>query len=252
MDPRMLVTVAHPDDETFGTGSVIASAAAAGVRVTVCCATRGEAGESVGLPAGADLGAIREAELRSAAAVLGVERIVLLDFGDSGMTGDPAPGTLAAAPFTAVVDALRDVVADTDPDVVVTLDPVHGDGHRDHALVGRATLEACAARPAVRVYAWAVERPLLDRWFTELARLRPDAGHLDLEKSGLGRPTDQITTVLDVAHVRDVREQAIAVHASQTSPYDDMPADLRDAFLQTDRLVRLQPPPAGGLERSLF
>lgn len=168
------------------------------------------------------------------------------------MSGDPAPGTLAAAPLPDIVDALRTVVADTDPQVVLTLDPVHGDGHRDHVLIGRATLVACADRPDTRVYAWAIERPLLNRWFTELARVRPDAGHLDLDKAGLGRPTEQITTVLDVAHVREVRERAIAVHASQTSPYEGMPADLRDEFLQTDRLVRLQPAPTGGLERSLF
>jgi LmbE family N-acetylglucosaminyl deacetylase len=33
----MLVVVAHPDDETFGTGSVIAHEAARGVHVIVCC-----------------------------------------------------------------------------------------------------------------------------------------------------------------------------------------------------------------------
>ena len=49
--------VAHPDDETFGAGSVIASLAAAGVEVVVCCATRGEMGEAHGVPEGADLGA---------------------------------------------------------------------------------------------------------------------------------------------------------------------------------------------------
>jgi N-acetyl-1-D-myo-inositol-2-amino-2-deoxy-alpha-D-glucopyranoside deacetylase len=252
-DKRLLVTVAHPDDETYGTGSVIAAAVTAGVQVTVCCATRGEAGQPVGRqPSHADLGAVREAELRAAGDVLGVSRIVLLGFLDSGMSGEPPPGALAAAPFPAVVTALREVVADADPHVVVTLDPIHGDGHRDHTRIGQATIEARRDRPNTRVYAWAIERTLLHRWFTEIAHLRPGTTHLDLDKSGLGRPTDQITTVLNVSHVRQIRERAIAMHASQTSPYDGMPADLRDEFLLTDRLVRLQPAHTGGLERSLF
>ena len=45
--PRLLVVVAHPDDETFGTGSVLLHAAASGWATTVVCATRGEAGEVV-------------------------------------------------------------------------------------------------------------------------------------------------------------------------------------------------------------
>ena len=249
---RLLVTVAHPDDETFGTGSVIAAAVAAGAQVTVCCATRGEAGEFSGQPAPTDLGAVREAELRAAGDVLGVSRIILLGFLDSGMTTQPAPGALTAPPLSQVVGAVRAVVADVNPHIVVTLDPEHGDGHRDHVAIGRATLEACRDRPHLRVYAWAIDRSLLARWFTELAHLRPDSGHLDLDQSGLGRPGDQITTILDVSHVRQLRDRAIALHASQTSPYDGMPADLRDEFLLTDRLVKLQPAHTGELERSLF
>src|SRR5215468_6429904 len=96
---RLLVTVAHPDDETFGTGSVIALAAERGAQVTVCCATRGEAGDVRGLTSAAEIAAIREAELRSAGTALGVAQVILLDYLDSGMTGEARPRTLAGAPL---------------------------------------------------------------------------------------------------------------------------------------------------------
>ena len=84
---KLLVVVAHPDDESFGCGSVLARAAAAGHDTAVLCATRGEAGES--RIRADDLAALREAELREAARVLGVGEVRLLDHADSGMTGEP-------------------------------------------------------------------------------------------------------------------------------------------------------------------
>ena len=251
-DQRLLVIVAHPDDETFGTGSVIAMAAASGVAVTVCCATRGEAGEA---PPGftGDLGALRESELRAAGQVLGVQKFVLLDYLDSGMSGEPASGTLAAADPDDVAARLDRVLIETAPDTIVTLDPDHGDGHRDHVVIAQATLQAARTHPGVRVYAWALPRRLLARWFTELEALRPDSEHLDLDRAGLGRPDDHITTMIDASSAVDVRERAIALHASQSSPYDDMPTGLRRDFLETDRLIRLIPPWTGGpTETRLF
>src|SRR4029079_13965197 len=41
----LLVALAHPDDETFGTGGLMARAVDEGHRVVVVCATRGEVGE---------------------------------------------------------------------------------------------------------------------------------------------------------------------------------------------------------------
>jgi LmbE family N-acetylglucosaminyl deacetylase len=250
---RMLVTVAHPDDETFGTGSLIAAAVRDGVEVTVCCATRGEAGEAHGLPADADLAVVREAELRAAADVLGVRRVIVLGYGDSGMDGALPPGSLAAAPTDEVAQRVADVVTEVQPDLVVTLDPVGSDGHRDHIAIGEATVQAGRSFPALRVYAWTVSRSVLARWFAALENVRPDSAHLDLDRRGLGRPDGDITTVLDVRAVREVRMRAISLHASQTAPFDGMPADLRDDFLDFDSLVRLQPPWTGGeIERSLF
>jgi LmbE family N-acetylglucosaminyl deacetylase len=247
----LLVTVAHPDDETFGTGSVIALAAERGLDVTVCCASRGEAGETREVDG--DLGAVREAELRAAGDLLGVSRFVLLGYLDSGMDGRPAPGTLAAAPFEQIVADLDRVIEDVRPEVVITTDPDHGDGHRDHAVIGRATVAAAARRPDLRVYGWALPRELLARWFAQLERVRPESAHLNLDRQGLGRTGEQITAVLDVAHLQPLRERAMAVHRSQTSPYHGMPPALREGFLRTDRLVRLHPAwPGGEPEHDIF
>ena len=62
---QLLVTVAHPDDETFGLGSVLAHAAASGIEASVICATRGELGEPAIDIGSTPLGVVRERELRT-------------------------------------------------------------------------------------------------------------------------------------------------------------------------------------------
>lgn len=244
--PRLQVVVAHPDDETFGCGSLLLAAAAAGAVTAVCCATRGEAGGD-----GEDLGAVRERELREAAAVLGVERVDLLDFADSGMSGEAGPGTVAGAPFDRVVAAVREAVAAFRPDVLVTLDAA--DGHRDHARMRDATLAAARAAGVPRAYLMCLPRSLMRRWVEHMRVRRPGMEHLADDTAELGTPDEQITTIIDaVAHLPR-REQAIAVHKSQTSPYEGLPADLYRDFLGTVHARRVLPPWTGGApETDLF
>ena len=233
--PRLLLAVAHPDDETFGCGSTLLHAASLGWETTVVCATRGEAGE---LTPGVDLGdrslaEAREEELRAAAGLLGVARLVLLDFLDSGMDGDPAPGALCAADPAEVVTALRSVAAEVDPDVLVSLDAA--DGHRDHACVRDATL-AVATERGVPAYLQALPRSLMDRWVAHMVEARPEMAHL--RYADLGTPDEQIAVVLDTAQHLELRERAIAVHATQTSPFEGLPDRLRRDFLTRDHLLR--------------
>jgi N-acetyl-1-D-myo-inositol-2-amino-2-deoxy-alpha-D-glucopyranoside deacetylase len=232
---KLLLTVAHPDDETFGCGSVIAHAAANGIEVVVACATRGELGEmadlNVGDPSPAQVGEIREAELRAAATLLGAARVDVLGWLDSGTSGDAAPGSLVAADPREVEKAVVDVIERERPDVVVTLDA--SDGHRDHAVVRDATLAAVKRvddKPA-RVYLFCLPRSLL----ADFAGV-----------PGLGTPDDQITTVVDVREHLDLRWRAIRTHASQSPPYDAMPPDVAHAFLATDRFLRVEPAWSGG------
>jgi LmbE family N-acetylglucosaminyl deacetylase len=244
----LLVVVAHPDDETFGCGSVIADAAAGGAHVTVCCATRGELGEMApGTHSGRSVGEVRLEELHHAGRVLGVTEFVVLDFVDSGMEGDAAADSLVGASLDSVVDAVGGVIAGADPDVVLTLDAAGGDGHRDHARIGAATTVAVRrAATGSTLYYWCLVRSLLARWLQRVSEANPDSAHLQLDASRLGRPDVEITTVLDVGRHMALRRQAIRLHVSQRSPYEEMPADLVDAFLRYDRLVRVEPPWPGG------
>lgn len=236
---RWLAVVAHPDDESFGCGSVLALAAARGAEVTVLCATRGEAGEAAPGTDGPDLGAVREAELRRAAECLGVSAVELLGYRDSGFDGPPEAAALCAAPASSVAAQIRVVLDRVRPDVVVVLDG--SDGHRDHLHVRTAVRAALADTPGPALYEHCLPNALLRRWLAEMRRLRPDTAYHSLDPATLGRSDDDITDVLDVRDVLDRREAAIAEHRSQTSPFDGLSPGLRTAFLTTDHLVRVHP-----------
>jgi len=233
---KLLLIVAHPDDETFGCGSVLAHAAEAGVESVVICATRGELGEVSGtLPAGQDrsapiepdrLGEIRESELRAATALLGVATVDVLGWRDSGVDGDPAPDSLAAAATGEVAAALAARIDEIEPDIVIV--PDGNDGHRDHVAMCKATLCALTMtswRPA-RTYLWCIPRSLLSEY----------AGVAEI-----GTPDEAITTVVDTSRHLERRWAAMRAHATQRPPFDDMPADLQRRFLDADHFIRVDP-----------
>lgn len=93
---RLLVVVAHPDDESFG-GSVLAHAAANRFVTAVVCATRGEAGES--RIETDDLAALRESELRVAAGILGVGQVDHIAISDATLTAVDASAHPVAATY---------------------------------------------------------------------------------------------------------------------------------------------------------
>lgn len=234
---RWLAVVAHPDDESFGCGSTLARAAQLGAAVTVVCATRGEAGEPAeGCPDG-DLGAVREDELRRAAARLGVD-VELLDLRDSGFAGDLPPGALCGVPVADLAAQIAATAARLAADVVVVLDG--SDGHRDHLHVRAAAHAALPDLDGVALYEHCLPNRLMRRWLAEMRELRPGTAHLALDPAALGRRDAEVTDVLDVASVLDRREAAIAEHRSQTSPFDGLSAGLRRAFLTEDHLVRVR------------
>ena len=240
--PRLHVLVAHPDDETFGCGGLVLHAAASGWHVHVTCATRGEAGE--GPTDGRPLAQVREAELHEAGTRLGVREVELLSFADSGMQGPAPAGSLVEAEALDLVETLADSIRRVRPTVVVTLDG--SDGHRDHLRVRDATLQAAAREGVPYVYLSCLPRSLMAEWFAHAAAEHPDREHLTVQQDVPGTPDEQLTTLVPVdAHLAAL-EHAMAAHASQDSPYDGLPGDLRDRFLGTVRLRRVVPSWGGG------
>lgn len=243
---HLVVVVAHPDDETFGCGSLIAQSAAAGARVTVICATRGEAGERRPDPEtdGWPLGLVREVELRRAAAVLGVSAVEVLDHRDSGFDGPVSVGALVRVPLARLADQLEWRLGRLRADVVLTLDG--SDGHRDHVHV-RDALGLAVARLwcEPRLVHASLANSLMREWAAVTAERDPDSAYLTLALDDLGRPDAELTA-LDTSAVLDVRERAIACHRSQASPFDGLPRDLRRRFLTTDHVVVAAAAPDAG------
>jgi N-acetyl-1-D-myo-inositol-2-amino-2-deoxy-alpha-D-glucopyranoside deacetylase len=155
----LLLVHAHPDDETIGTGGVMARYAAEGVRVVCVTCTGGEHGEIVvpemDTPENhARLGEIRAIELRNALARLD-RRIESRQLGyvDSGMIGTPEnelPGTFWQASMDEAVGRLLAIVREVRPHVIVGYNDFGGYGHPDHiraGLIAKAAFEATAGEP---------------------------------------------------------------------------------------------------------
>src|ERR687885_476132 len=105
----LLAVHAHPDDETLTTGGTLARYAAEGVRTVVVTCTGGE----LGLPGD------RAAELRAAAEVLGVSRLVPLGYLDSGLRAEnPSPYAFHGVQTAEAVERLIEVFEEERPQVV--------------------------------------------------------------------------------------------------------------------------------------
>jgi LmbE family N-acetylglucosaminyl deacetylase len=149
---------AHPDDEAYLSGGLMAMATDAGARVVCVTATRGELGtaDPRRWPP-ALLAEERTAELTRCLAILGVTEHRWLDYPDGGC---------AAVPEDAAVARLGELIDDVRPDTVVTFGPHGQTGHPDHRAVSSWTAEAFrrAARPGARLLCTAIPEWWAARW----------------------------------------------------------------------------------------
>lgn len=129
---------AHPDDECWTAGGVLAAACQNGQRVVCMTATRGDAGETADESRWpqARLGQIRERELDESLACLGAIEHHWLEYGD---------GTLQDVPLQQAAAQVEALIRQVRPDTIITFGPDGLTGHPDHKAVyawARAALRA--------------------------------------------------------------------------------------------------------------
>jgi N-acetylglucosamine malate deacetylase 2 len=188
----VLAVVAHPDDESFGMGAVLAAFSAAGSRTAVACLTHGEASTLHGVPG--DLHRIRAAEFAAAAAELGVSTTILRHYAD---------GKLATTCRTQLIGEVLDAIREVDPDGLLAFDPSGVTGHPDHAAATAAARDAAAIH-GLPVLSWTLPAAVAQTLNTESGTAF--AGH----------PPAQIDLVISVDRTR--QRAAVAAHASQALP----------------------------------
>lgn len=215
---------AHPDDETIVCGGTMALAAAAGHRVVLVLATAGECGEVADgvLAPGETLGERRRKELQEAAAILGVARLEILGYRDSGMIGTPEnqdPGCFWQTPVDEAAARLARILCEERPDAFTVYDEHGNYGHPDHIQVHRVGVRAAEMAPVERVYEATVNRHQFRRLIARAEELGfAEASDLpEMEDLGdhIGLPEDMLTTAVDVSAHLDAKRRAMAAHASQ-------------------------------------
>jgi LmbE family N-acetylglucosaminyl deacetylase len=207
-----LVVTAHPDDVDFGAAGTVAVWTAAGIEVSYCVCTSGEASGD-GSP---DMAAVREAEQRAAAAQVGVTDLTFLGYPDGAVT----PSLDLRRDITRVIRRVR-------PDRVLTWSPeINWDfvptSHPDHRAVGEAAF--AAVYPDAR-------NPHAHRTLLDDEGLEPWVVRELWLADG---PMNLRNQAVDITDAFDKKMAALRSHSSQAGPTGDaIEQDLRQYHAAT-------------------
>ena len=204
---RALVVCAHPDDVDFGAAGTVATWVDAGIEVSYCLVTDGDAGGFDPSVPRSEIGGIRRAEQTAAAKEVGVTDLHWLGFPDGYLTV-----TLELR------KAIARVIRQVRPQRVLTQSPDRNylrvfASHPDHLAAGEATL--CAVYPDARNEFW-------------MPDLLAEEGLAPWSVSEVWMmASTQVNRYVDVTDVFDRKVAALRRHVSQNTDSDEMAERIR-------------------------
>ncbi len=262
---RLLIAYAHPDDESFGLGGLIARYVSEGVEVDLICATNGDVGtvSAEHLNGFASVAELRLSELDCAAEVLGLTRVFKFGFCDSGMMGSPTannPACLWQADQASLTRRVVEVIREVQPQVVVTFNTYGGYGHPDHIAIQKATTAAFSAageasyetgqepyRPQ-KLYYTSIPTNLLRIGLLRMRLKGQDPRHLgknrDLDMVAVLEHAEPTHTTVNVSRFFEQWNAANACHKSQLGGgMSQLPPLLRRLVSPSQSFTRIVPAP---------
>ncbi len=234
---------AHPDDEGMSAGAMM-QARDKGHRVVLVSATRGEVGEIYNMDEAASrprLGEIRTHELEKAARIIGVDRLELMDYRDSGMVNtadNDDPRSFNQAPVADAASSLLKLLLEEKPEVVVTFGADGMYGHPDHIKIHHVTnaaLDAAKGWQPRKLYYTAIPRSLMQAFMAQMPEEMRAQQNPDMRFEGT--PDELVTTRLDVTEYIARKREAFEAHVSQNNPdswFAKIPADAYEAVFGTE------------------
>ena len=239
-DLRLLAVHAHADDETITMGGLLALCADRGIRTCNICCTDGKLATIVdpSMPEETTrphLAEIRQAELREACRILGVDEVHFLEYGDSGMAGEATndlPDAFWRASVHEAVGKVVEHIRRFKPHVVVTYDGNGAYGHPDHIQAHRVAVLAVEAA-YTPVYPelgerWRVQKLYYTGFperaarraieFAKQAGMETPFGVDDPSELPFLTPDDWVTTTVDCRSTIWRKRDALRAHRSQIGP----------------------------------
>lgn len=226
---KALVVTAHPDDVDFGAAGTVSLWTAAGIEVTYCVCTDGDAGGFDPAVPRADIPGIRRAEQEAAAKAVGVSDVRFLGYPD---------GQLAAT-FALRRDISR-VIRQVRPQRMLIQSPERnwlriGASHPDHMASGEAAMAAIYpdarnpfAHPELLRDEGLADWTVAETW----VMAHPESNH-----------------AVDVTDVFDTKLAALRAHVSQTAHMEGFDERMREWFGLNAEAAGL---PAGRLAERYF
>jgi N-acetylglucosamine malate deacetylase 2 len=242
----VLAVFAHPDDESLACGGTLARLAAAGARVVLICASRGERGSVAGPVRDDALGGIRSREFREAGRMLGLSTVILLDHPDGDLRWAHVPEL--HADIIAAIQGFK-------PAAVITFGEDGLYWHQDHIAVHERTTTAVeafgASGPALYYVTMrqGIMRSIVDAAATRGWQPTP-RGFWSLTPDAFGLHAAPPTFTVDVGDWVPQKLAALRCHQTQMGsghPFDDIGAADARQWLGTEQFRRAAAGGCGGL-----
>lgn len=209
----------------------MARARAAGHRVVLVLATRGELGEPVPgvLRDGEELWQRRVEETHRSAEILGATRLEFLGYRDSGMIGEPTNDDSRAfwqADLHEAAERLAAILREEQADLLCVYDDHGGYGHPDHIQVHRVGMLAAELSGVHKIFQMTMNR---DAMLRQVETGGFSGGHdgddggfeerrRSMNMDEFGSPESIITHAIDVQEYIEHKREAMMAHASQIAP----------------------------------